>query len=226
MQSHLIAAGPVIYPLLLLSVITVALCLEKLFVFIRYPRLRVEQGMQQFRTGKTIPVHGKWGLHAGLNLLQQYSAMPKALREELLLLWLQEQRSMLCARQRCLVLLGTLAPLLGLLGTVLGIITMFQDIAHLTGSVSPHLLADGMWQAMATTGLGLLVAIPALAVGQGGALWVRQKLSDIEKVLNDANLALELERYDFSRLYADKNVATDAKSPAADANAAFPERAA
>jgi biopolymer transport protein ExbB len=60
-----------------------------------------------------------------------------------------------------LKLLAAVAPLLGLLGTVTGMILTFQSIT-LFGSGDPRLMAGGISQALVTTVLGLVVAIPLL----------------------------------------------------------------
>jgi len=60
-----------------------------------------------------------------------------------------------------LKLLGAVAPLLGLLGTVVGMIETFQSIT-LFGTGDPKLMANGISQALVTTALGLIVAIPML----------------------------------------------------------------
>ncbi|MDI6809152.1 MAG: MotA/TolQ/ExbB proton channel family protein [Candidatus Eisenbacteria bacterium] len=52
------------------------------------------------------------------------------------------------------------APLLGFLGTVLGMIQAFQRIEQLGGNVNASVLAGGIWQALITTAAGLSVAIP------------------------------------------------------------------
>ena len=57
--------------------------------------------------------------------------------------------------------ISQVAPLLGLLGTVTGIIGSFNVIAQLGGQVDVTALADGIWEAMLTTAFGLSVAIPA-----------------------------------------------------------------
>ena len=54
------------------------------------------------------------------------------------------------------------APMLGLLGTVSGMVTTFQKVAELQGQVNPSVLAGGIWEALLTTAFGLIVAIPAL----------------------------------------------------------------
>lgn len=63
-----------------------------------------------------------------------------------------------------LELIAMISPLMGLLGTVLGMIQSFQELALAEGAANASLLAAGIWQALLTTAAGLLVAIPA-AVG-------------------------------------------------------------
>ena len=53
------------------------------------------------------------------------------------------------------------APMLGFLGTVVGMIMAFFEISNVTGAVSPKLLASGIYTAMATTAVGLFIGIPA-----------------------------------------------------------------
>ncbi len=53
------------------------------------------------------------------------------------------------------------APMLGFLGTVVGMIMAFFEISTVTGAVSPKLLASGIYTAMATTAAGLFIGIPA-----------------------------------------------------------------
>jgi len=61
-----------------------------------------------------------------------------------------------------LSLIGTITPMLGLYGTVIGMIRSFNTIAHKAGVPKPSELADGISQALVTTWLGLFVAIPAM----------------------------------------------------------------
>ncbi len=60
-----------------------------------------------------------------------------------------------------LSLIATIAPLLGLLGTVLGMIEAFQQMETVGDRVEPAVLAGGIWEALLTTAAGLSVAIPA-----------------------------------------------------------------
>jgi biopolymer transport protein ExbB len=61
-----------------------------------------------------------------------------------------------------LSLLTRVAPLLGLLGTVFGMITTFSRISEARSGVDMNMLAGGIWQALLTTAAGLCIAIPAL----------------------------------------------------------------
>lgn len=63
---------------------------------------------------------------------------------------------------RTLAFLGNTAPLLGLLGTIIGMIKAFMVIEQAGGQVDAQALAGGIWEAMLTTGVGLAVAIPVL----------------------------------------------------------------
>ena len=59
---------------------------------------------------------------------------------------------------------ATISPLLGLLGTVVGMIQVFRQfvVAYASGNVGPDTFAQGIWQALITTAYGLIVAIPTL----------------------------------------------------------------
>lgn len=62
---------------------------------------------------------------------------------------------------RALELIATIAPLVGLLGTVLGMIAAFQALQDSGNSADPSILAGGIWEALLTTAAGMAVAIPA-----------------------------------------------------------------
>ena len=65
---------------------------------------------------------------------------------------------------RLLDLISMISPLLGLLGTVIGMVQSFQDLSLAEGSANASVLAGGIWLALLTTAGGLVVAIPA-AIG-------------------------------------------------------------
>lgn len=77
---------------------------------------------------------------------------------------LEEQAMMLLRGIEWLNLLGNVAPMVGLFGTVLGIIKMFGAIASAGGQPQAAQLAEGISVALVTTFWGLMIAIPALTV--------------------------------------------------------------
>ena len=64
---------------------------------------------------------------------------------------------------RILEVISAVAPLLGLLGTVFGMIGAFQALETAGSQVDPSILSGGIWEALLTTAAGLTVAIPTLA---------------------------------------------------------------
>ena len=62
---------------------------------------------------------------------------------------------------RALEVIATTAPLLGLLGTVLGMIAAFRALQAAGAGADPSVLAGGIWEALLTTAAGMAVAIPA-----------------------------------------------------------------
>jgi biopolymer transport protein ExbB len=81
--------------------------------------------------------------------------------EETLQIALAEQRLLLERNLGFLGTMGNTAPLIGLLGTVWGIMRAFHDMAR-TGSAGPSVVAAGVAEALFTTAAGLLVAVPAV----------------------------------------------------------------
>ena len=63
-------------------------------------------------------------------------------------------------RINALAVIVNIAPVLGLLGTVTGMMKAFMQIQNLNGQVSPSQLAGGIWEALITTAAGLFVALP------------------------------------------------------------------
>jgi len=74
-----------------------------------------------------------------------------------------EQAARLFRRVEYLSVIGNIAPMVGLLGTVTGMIIAFQRVAMTQGSAGAADLAEGIYQALVTTVGGLIVAIPSLA---------------------------------------------------------------
>lgn len=81
---------------------------------------------------------------------------------------------------------AVISPMVGLLGTVLGMIQAFNVIAFQTGAVKPILLAGGISKAMVTTATGLVIAIPAMIFYS----YFRGKIQNITSQLE--NISTEL----------------------------------
>ena len=87
---------------------------------------------------------------------------------------------------RILEVIASLAPLLGLLGTVLGMIEAFKAMEAAGSQVNPAVLSGGIWQALLTTAIGVAVAIPVSMIHS----WFERKIEleasaiqdDIERV--------------------------------------------
>jgi len=60
--------------------------------------------------------------------------------------------------------IGNISPMMGLLGTVIGMLRCFNEISHVAGAIEPKQLAGGIFEALITTCMGLIVAIPSLYV--------------------------------------------------------------
>jgi len=87
--------------------------------------------------------------------------LPAEASEEKLQIALSEQRMLLERNLGVLGTMGNTAPLIGLLGTVWGIMRAFHDMAR-TGSAGPSVVAAGIAEALFTTAAGLVVAVPAV----------------------------------------------------------------
>ncbi|WP_322867177.1 MotA/TolQ/ExbB proton channel family protein [Aquicoccus sp. G2-2] len=83
---------------------------------------------------------------------------------------------------RALELIATIAPLLGLLGTVLGMIAAFQTLQQSGNRADPAMLAGGIWEALLTTAAGMAVAIPASAA----LTWFEAVIERMRRDVEDA----------------------------------------
>ncbi|NAW91523.1 MULTISPECIES: MotA/TolQ/ExbB proton channel family protein [unclassified Vibrio] len=130
-------------------------------------------------------------LYKGVAMLLAHHDFAKGLREDAAGIWLQEKRHQLHSGLRILSLIGVISPLLGLLGTVLGLIEMFKGVALSSGNITPNDLADGLGIAMRTTAAGLLIALPAITGAQLLGVWADRVMAKLEHTLNYVNLWLE-----------------------------------
>lgn len=87
----------------------------------------------------------------------------EALRNEILKREGSKALEKIETRLRGLAAITHISPLLGLLGTVTGLVSAFHRIESLGGQVQPGDLAAGIWEALITTVFGLVIAIPCMA---------------------------------------------------------------
>jgi biopolymer transport protein ExbB len=95
---------------------------------------------------------------------------------------------------RVLELVAMISPLLGLLGTVLGMIQSFRELELAEGAANAALLAGGIWQALLTTAAGLVVAIPAAAAAALLAGRAEASARDVEQVIGAVLVRAETEK--------------------------------
>ena len=91
----------------------------------------------------------------------KHANLSEEAQEDQLQIALSEQRLKLDRNLGVLGTMGNTAPLIGLLGTVWGIMRAFHDMAR-TGSAGPSVVAAGVAEALFTTAAGLMVAVPAV----------------------------------------------------------------
>lgn len=83
---------------------------------------------------------------------------------------------------RALELIAIICPLLGLLGTVIGMIDAFQAMQNAGSQVDPGVLSGGIWQALLTTAVGLSIAIPVTLLHS----WLERKVERLGHAMEDA----------------------------------------
>lgn len=165
------AGGLVGYVTMALSVVAAAVVIEHLLT-IRNERLMPARLMEPLREAIR---QGQWSraeqlcrqhpsllshvLHAGLSeSAADWPVVEKAVEDSL-----AEQASRMYRRVEYLAVIGNIAPMLGLLGTVIGMVMAFREVAVTQGAARAADLAEGIYLALVTTVQGLVVAIPSLA---------------------------------------------------------------
>lgn len=161
--------GIVMYPLALVAIIALLLFLERLLVL----SYRGKIGRRFIKKMDALVAEKKYDEAASLCLKREtslsmvlFSVLNKvndtrenaerSLQEALL-----REQPKLERRMGLLAAMGTIAPLLGLLGTVTGIITLFTVITEV-GTNDARVLAGGISEALVTTEMGLVIAIPVM----------------------------------------------------------------
>lgn len=182
------SGGPAMIPIILLAIIAMAIIVERLWSLRRKevfpPGLGVE--VREWARGRELDAkhidvlrrNSPLGelLAAALDMRHKPRELMKERVEDV-------GRHVVHAMERFLTTLGTIAgvaPLLGLLGTVLGIIEMFLTILK-TGVGDANQLAGGIGQALVSTAAGLILAIPALMFYRYFRGLINEYVIDMEK---------------------------------------------
>ncbi len=169
MFEIIVAGGWLMVPIILCSIVALAIIGER-FWSLRQERVaptHLVQQIWQWRKGGQLNQERMRALRTGsplgrvlaaglLNMSHSREVMKESLEET--------GRQVVLELERYLNTLGTIAavaPMLGLLGTVFGMIKVFTAIGHV-GVGNPTVLADGISVALITTAAGLTVAIPSL----------------------------------------------------------------
>ena len=171
MSEFILSGGPFMWPLLACSVLIIAISIERLWFL--QERLVSPKGLsnQLLNLINKDLISEKQSLEisnlSSLGFLLINCIKYKDLQRENLESKIEEKAiEVKYVLERNLNMLGTIAtisPLLGLLGTVVGMITAFTGLTESSGA-NPDLLAAGISQALITTAFGLLIAVPGLVL--------------------------------------------------------------
>lgn len=185
--------GPVMVVLVGFSIVALAIILLKLYQFARIgigTKAFLDKAIAQWLGGRPDRALARLArsphptarvLEAAMNGLLTSGIPEEKVRENVLRVAARELHG-LGAYLRGLESVVTLAPLLGLLGTVLGMIEAFRQLEMVGGQADPAVLAGGIWEALLTTAAGLTVAIPA-----AGALnWLESVVEGVRRGMEDA----------------------------------------
>lgn len=185
--------GPVGLILVVLSILSLTIIIYKVLqlLFGRfYGRTLVKKSLALWMSGehdkalellKNRRAKTPFLLRKAMRLLRVKSGNVDLVREEVARLAnseVQRQRSQL----RTLEVIGMVSPLLGLMGTVIGMIKAFQALEVGGSQVDPSVLSGGIWTALLTTGIGLAVAIPTMLAYH----WLDQKYNARARYLDDS----------------------------------------
>lgn len=187
------AGGPVVMILIAMSIFALALILLKLWQFQSSgmgERRRSRQAIALYRAGEanealSLVAKAKGPLPQVISLAirgrLRGDLSDQTVREEVLR---QGNRQLENLRNwfRPLEVIASLAPLLGLFGTVLGMIEAFRQLEAAGNQVNPAILSGGIWAALLTTAAGLAVAIPVVAILN----WLERRVERLAHEMDDA----------------------------------------
>ena len=169
MLEYMRLGGSIMWVIAALSVLALAVCIERAVFFCRAStdpeKLETEFGRALATGGEEAAREVVTASDSSMHRLFRAALTHWGLcREDMQALVEQEVRKEVYRWEKnifILELVGKLAPLLGLLGTVLGEVEMFQSL-HMNGQISAAAVTGGIWKALFTTVAGLVVAIPTI----------------------------------------------------------------
>ena len=171
MTDFILAGGPFMWPLLACSVLIITISVERLWFL--QERLVTPNGLTNQIVNlfnKDLINHKQSNEIAELSSLGfllvsviQYKDLPRQNLESKIEEKAIEVKFLLERNLNMLGTIATISPLLGLLGTVVGMITAFTGLTEASGA-NPDLLAEGISQALITTAFGLFIAVPGLVL--------------------------------------------------------------
>jgi biopolymer transport protein ExbB len=183
--------GPALWAIAALSVATLALIFWKtwrLALIGAWSRGRAGRAVDAWERGE-IPaaqaiVSNRRGLRAKVvaTALRARLALPDQAAREDTARVAKRELAEAASGLRALELIATIAPLLGLLGTVMGMIAAFQALQQSGSRADPAMLAGGIWEALLTTAAGMAVAIPASAA----LTWFEAVIDRMRRDVEDA----------------------------------------
>lgn len=190
------AGGPVVIVLAVLSVLSLAIIAYKLIQFMGVlsgqKRINAALTQVQARDNQTALSALKRRSPAERVLAYAITATQNRMPQPLLAAELERRGNaeveLLNRFIRILEVIALISPLLGLLGTVLGMIQSFQELEMAEGAANASVLAGGIWQALLTTAVGLVVAIPAAVAASLLSAVVERAAHKIESAVGRFNL--------------------------------------
>lgn len=163
------ARSPIFLALVGFSIVTLGIALERVYYFWKRngDADKIAQNLidkvQRGQADQAVLVCERTAHPIGAVVSQLLSSVDHSLEsiEEHLHVALSQQKLLLERNLNVLGTMAAIAPLVGLLGTVWGIMRAFSDMAQV-GSAAPSVVAAGVAEALVTTAAGLVVAVPAL----------------------------------------------------------------
>jgi biopolymer transport protein ExbB len=170
MIDYLTAGGWFMLPLLICSVLLISIVIERIW-FLQKRLVSPEGLLRTFINHSkdqsiTIQQQDSYVESSSLGELlvtaYRFKDKPRNIVEDKVEEASSNVRMKLERNLNMLGIIASISPLLGLLGTVVGMITVFANINLVDGSSNSDLLASGISEALITTAFGLLVAVPGL----------------------------------------------------------------